>query len=526
MRKETQKKVFLYDTTLRDGAQRKGISYSLEDKLSIAKVLDSLGMDYIEGGWPGSNPKDEAFFKEILKAELTHSKIVAFGSTRKAGISASEDNNLKVILASPAPVVALVGKSWTLHVEEVLRTTLSENLKMIAESVAHCKENGREVVYDAEHFFDGYKNNPSYALETIYTAKQEGADWIVLCDTNGGSMSADISSIVETVVKEIGDCIGVHTHNDCELAVANTIAGVEAGARHVQGTINGFGERCGNANLVSLIPLLQTKLNYELISNEALKKLQYVSRFVSEKANVSSDPFQPFVGSAAFAHKGGIHVAAVERVQESYEHIRPEMVGNKREIVVSELSGRGNMRMLAEEWGIDLEKNEAKILNDIKSKENIGYQFEGAEGSVELLMRQANETYVAPFQIIDYKVVSERKLHTLDGSLIEGVQAIIKLNCNEEVVHTAAEGDGPVHALDLALRKALKPFYPQLDDFKLTDYKVRILDPENATDAITRVMLQASSNAKSWTTLGCGRNIITASFNALTESYLLFLSRR
>lgn len=518
-------KVYLYDTTLRDGAQRVGISYSLEDKLSIARLLDALGMDYIEGGWPGSNPKDESFFKEILKSNLQNSKIVAFGSTRRAGISPVEDQNLRILLASGAPAVALVGKSWILHVEEVLRTTVKENLNMISESVAYCKENNREVVYDAEHFFDGYKNNPGYALECLYAAKKAGADWLVLCDTNGGTMPEEINHIVKTVVDEFGLGIGVHTHNDCELAVANTVAGVQAGARHIQGTINGFGERCGNANLISLIPILQHKYDYKLISDNKMSDLLYVSRYVSEKANVAPDPFQPFVGNAAFAHKGGIHVAAIERVQESYEHMRPELVGNSREIVLSELSGRGNVRMLAKEWGLDLSNSESKILSDIKTKENLGYQFEGAEGSVELIMRASDPAYVSPFEVVDYVVVSEEKRGLKDGLLIEGVQAIIKIRCLGEIVHTAAEGDGPVHALDLALRKALLPYYPSIRELKLTDYKVRILDPEKATDAITRVLIQATRGEESWTTIGCGRNIISASFSALVESYHLYISR-
>jgi 2-isopropylmalate synthase len=520
-----KEKVYLYDTTLRDGAQRVGISYSLEDKLSIAKLLVDLGMDYIEGGWPGSNPKDEAFFKEILKSDLKNTKIVAFGSTRRAGITPKEDNNLKVLLASQAPAVALVGKSWTLHVEEVLRTTLRENLSMIYESVAYCKENKREVIYDAEHFFDGYKNNPLYALECLYSAKKAGADWLVLCDTNGGTMPEELSKIVEAIVNEFGSGIGVHTHNDCELAVANTVAGVQAGARHIQGTVNGFGERCGNANLISLIPILQHKYSYNLVSDDKMSELVYVSRYVSEKANVIPDAFQPFVGNAAFAHKGGIHVAAIERVQESYEHMRPELVGNNREIVVSELSGRGNLRMLAKEWDIDLSNSESAILSEIKAKENLGYQFEGAEGSVELIMRASDPAYVTPFEILDYVVVSEERRGLKEGNVLEGVQAIIKLKCFGELVHTAAEGDGPVHALDLALRKSLLPYYPSIKNIKLTDYKVRILDPEKATDAITRVLIQATEGEESWTTLGCGRNIISASFSALVESYQLFISR-
>lgn len=530
-------KIFLYDTTLRDGAQRKGISYSLDDKLEIVKILDSLGIDYIEGGWPGSNPKDELFFHEVNKLSLSHSKIVAFGSTRKALTQVEDDLNIKMLLSSPCPAVALVGKSWTLHVKEVLRTTLDENLLMISDSVSYCAGAGREVVYDAEHFFDGYKSDQDYALATLQAAKKAGATWLVLCDTNGGTLPDDIARIVKEVRSHLGDIIGIHTHNDCELAVANSLAAVNAGARHVQGTINGYGERCGNANLVSLIALLQHKQGYDLIPESKLKLLSYVSRFVSERANVSQDEFQAFVGSAAFAHKGGIHVAAVERIQESYEHMRPEIVGNSRNIIISELSGRGNIRMLAKEWGVVFDNStsnsssgnplggaEKFILEEIKRRESEGYQYEGAEGSVELLMRQAAPEYELPFEILDYVVVAEKKALPNEENL-EGVQAIIKLRCKGEVVHTAAEGDGPVHALDFALRKALIPFYGELENLKLSDYKVRILDPENATNAITRVLIEAHYGSQKWSTLGCGRNIISASFKALTESYSLLISR-
>lgn len=547
---DQRQKVFIYDTTLRDGSQRKGISYSLEDKLSIAKVLDGLGVDYIEGGWPGSNPKDEAFFREIEKCNLQNAKIAAFGSTRRVGISPSEDHNLKILIASPAKVFTLVGKSWTLHVDEVLRTSHRENLGMIHDSIEYSKQHDREVIYDAEHFFDGYKNNPEYAMETLRIAKAAGADWITLCDTNGGSLPFEIQEIVSRVVGEFGSSIGVHTHNDCEHAVANSVAAVVAGARQVQGTINGYGERCGNANLVSIIPVLQLKMQYSCIPDSGLARLSYVSKYVSEKANVNPDPFQAFVGSAAFAHKGGIHVAAVERIRESYEHIAPELVGNEREIVVSELSGRGNLRMLANDLGLDLSGNEGVLLQMIKEKENEGYQFEGAEGSIELLMYESAEDFVRPFVLTDYTVVSERRSHKGSNSrnrgvevdetaqnaenthvqeILEGVQAIIKLQCSRdglhEIVHTAADGEGPVHALDKALRKALEPFYPEISNVHLTDYKVRILDPETATNAITRVLIQASDGQSSWTTIGCDRNIVSASITALCDSYMVYIAR-
>ena len=526
-----REKVFIYDTTLRDGSQKKGISYTLEDKIGIAKKLDQLGVTYIEGGWPGSNPKDKEFFDKVKSLNL-NAKVVAFGSTRRKDTKASEDQNLLQLLDADTSAVAIVGKSWDLHVEKVIETTLQENLKMIEESVEFCKQNGKEVVYDAEHFFDGFKANKNYAIQTLEHAVKGGADWLVLCDTNGGTMTDEIKDIVSEVVNQFGNKIGIHTHNDCELAVANSIAAVQSGARHLQGTINGYGERCGNANLISIIPNLQLKLGFDCVPLENLKTLTSVSNYVSERANLSPDAFQPYVGSAAFAHKGGIHVAAVEKIAESYEHIKPTTVGNKREIIVSELSGQGNMRMLAKEWGVKLSKQssyEKEVLKIIKENEQNGYKYEGAEGSVELIMRRFEPNYQLPFYVNDYVVVSERRSKKLDGKntdiLLEGVQAIVKLECNGEKVHTAADGDGPVHALDMALRKALIPHYPILEDVKLSDYKVRILDPRSATSAIARVVVEASLGTEIWTTVGCGRNLISASFQALIESLELVILR-
>ncbi len=519
-------KVFIYDTTLRDGAQKKGISYSLEDKIAIAIELDKFGIDYIEGGWPGSNPKDREFFEKVSQLRL-QSKIVAFGSTRKKETNVEDDENIKALLSANTPAVAIVGKSSLLHVKEVIRTTPTENLKMIAESVSFCKSVGKEVVYDAEHFFDGYKLDSRYALETLAVAMESGADWLVLCDTNGGTMPAEVRRIVEIVKANFPIKIGIHSHNDCELAVANSIEAVLAGATQVQGTINGFGERCGNANLISVIPNLQLKMDYECVPKDNLKNLVSISRFVSERANFSSDPYQPFVGAAAFAHKGGIHVAAIERCVQSYEHFDPSLVGNKREIVISELSGKGNVRMLAGEWGVS-KSSDKKALSIIKANEKNGYQYEGAEGSVELIMRQVEKEYLSPFNVTDYVVVSERRstgFREDEKPLLEGVQAIVKLECLGEKVHTAAEGEGPVHALDMAFRKALISFYPIIEKMKLTDYKVRILDPDTATSAITRVLVEASMGSKTWTTVGCGRNIISASFKALLDSYELIIVR-
>lgn len=529
--------VRIYDTTLRDGSQKKGISYSLEDKISIVKKLNAFGVHYIEGGWPGSNPKDKDFFDHVKNTSLS-SKIVAFGSTRRKNVHVSNDDNLFMLVAANTPAVAIVGKSWTLHVTHVLETTLENNLEMIRDSVEFCKSRNREVIYDAEHFFDGYKADPVYAMKTIQAACSGGADWIVLCDTNGGTMPSDISRIVRAVKQECSVPVGIHAHNDCELAVANSLAAVEAGATQVQGTVNGYGERCGNANLISIIPNLQIKMGYPCIPHESLTSLVHLSHFVSEKANLAPDAFQAYVGSAAFAHKGGIHVAAVEKINHSYEHIDPKTIGNKREIVVSELSGRGNMRMLAEEWGVRNDKEadtgllEEKALQVIKSNEQKGYQYEGAEGSVELIMRKMNSSYTAPFVVTDYVVVSEKRAHSNNLSMqedsfdyLEAVQAIVKLQCNHEKVHTAADGDGPIHALDQALRKSLLPFYPFLSDIKLIDYKVRILDPHSTTSATTRVLIEASNGSRTWTTVGCGRNVISASFQALIDSFELAILR-
>jgi 2-isopropylmalate synthase len=523
-------KVFIYDTTLRDGSQKKGISYTLEDKIAIIKKLNDFGIDYIEGGWPGSNPKDKEFFDSLRTLNL-NSKVVAFGSTRRKNIDIKTDMNIEMLLSAGTPVVAIVGKSWTLHVEKVLETTLEENIRMIEESVHYCKSFGKEVVYDAEHFFDGYINDPNYTLETLKAAVRGGADWIILCDTNGGTMTDALGDIVSKVIDYIPIKVGIHAHNDCELAVANSIEAVRKGARQVQGTVNGYGERCGNANLISIIPNLQIKMGYDCVDSGQLRNLLKLSTFVSEKANLVHDAFQPYVGSAAFAHKGGIHVAAVEKSSLTYEHIEPSTVGNSREIIVSELSGRGNMRMLSEEWGLDSQKNkvedfESRVLRIIKLKEQNGYQYEGAEGSVELIMRKLDPTYLIPFFVTDYIVVSERRTKCETGTdprdqevLLEGVQAIVKLDCNGTQVHTAAEGQGPVHALDLAMRKALLPFYPSLECVKLIDYKVRILDPKSATSAIARVVLEAGNGTDRWSTVGCGRNLVSASFQALIDSF-------
>lgn len=511
--------VHLYDTTLRDGAQRKGLSFSLEDKLKIASLLDNLGVSYIEGGWPGSNPKDAELFRRLCAKPLKYARLVAFGCTRKAGAKAENDANLRALLDAGTAVTAIVGKSSRLHVERVLETSLQENLDMIHDSVSFLKSHGKEVVFDAEHFFDGFLLDAEYALSVVATAAGAGADWVVLCDTNGRSLPNQVSEAVLAVSRVTNVKLGIHAHNDSELAVANSLAAVQAGASQIQGTINGYGERCGNANLVSLIPTLQLKCGYTCIAEDRLCGLTELSRTVSEIANLTPDACAPYVGTYAFAHKAGLHVAAVERVKESYEHIEPSLVGNSRQVVVSELSGRGNIRMSAAKFQVNLPGNEQAVLHEVKDMEDRGYQFENAEGTVELLIRRAAEGYVRPFELGGMMVmVSDR-----GGDLCS--QAVVKLRVGEREFHTAADGSGPVHALDLALRKALLPSYPELARVRLADYKVRILDPDEATDATTRVFVEASSGDRRWSTVGCSRNIIEASGQALADSFELFLVR-
>ncbi|MBO9324754.1 MAG: citramalate synthase [Roseiflexus sp.] len=525
--------ILLYDTTLRDGTQREGLSLSVEDKLKIARELDLLGVHYIEGGWPGSNPKDAEFFQRIRRVTLRHAKIAAFGSTRHANATCDTDANIQALVEADTPVVTLVGKSSTLHVEKVLETTLQENLAMIGDSVAYFKERGKEVVYDAEHFFDGYKLDAAYALTTLTTAARAGADCLVLCDTNGGSLPDDVAAVVQIVRQHLaqegfdvskpdsGLTLGIHTHNDGALAVANAIAAVRAGCTHVQGTINGYGERCGNMDLIPLIANLQLKLGYRCISPEQLRRLTEVSHFVAAVANLNPDTHAPFVGHSAFAHKGGIHVAAVAKIPDSYQHIDPELVGNRMRIVVSELSGRGNVRMRAQELGLELNGNEREVLRRIKELENRGFQFEAAEGSFEMLVRRAAPDYEPPFELLDFTVVVSK--HG-DRDMIS--QAMVKLRVGNEVMHTAAEGVGPVNALDKAIRKALLPHYPELADVQLVDYKVRIVDEHLGTAAKPRVLIESACGEERWSTVGCSENIIEASFMALWDSLELPLARR
>jgi len=504
----------LYDTTLRDGTQREGVSLSVDDKLKIARKLDEFGIHYIEGGWPGSNPKDVEFFRRVRSLGLGQAKVAAFGSTRKKDTRPEEDFNLKALLEADTPVVTLVGKSWDLHVTQVLDTSLDENLAMIGESVAYTKVRGKEVIYDAEHFFDGYKADSDYALATLRAAAANGADVLVLCDTNGGSLPWEVEEITRTVTREIDTPVGIHTHEDTGCAAANTLVAVRAGAVHVQGTINGYGERVANANLCTIIPDLQLKMGVTCVPPENLARLTELSRFAAEVANLAHDDHLPYVGSSAFAHKGGLHVAAVLKSEDTYQHVNPALVGNQRRTVVSELSGRGNVVDKAHQFGLDVDSQQTRdVLEQIKQLEAKGFTFEGAEASVELMLRRAHPSYVPPFELIDFMVLVERRRGR--GLLAE---ATVKVRVGPKLMHTAAEGNGPVNALDAALRKALLDVYPQLSGVKLTDYKVRILDSDTATAANVRVLIDTKHGSRRWSTVGASTNIIEASWRALADS--------
>lgn len=519
------RQVHLYDTTLRDGTQREGLSLSVDDKLRIASELDQLGIDYIEGGWPGSNPKDAEFFERARSLELVHARIAAFGSTRHASNSCESDPNIQALVAAEAPVVTLVGKSSVLHVERVLETTRDENLRMIGDSVGYLAELGREVVYDAEHFFDGYRLDSEYALSTLAAAVSAGASTVVLCDTNGGSLPEFVGEVVTAAVEHLegrglSSIIGIHTHNDAGLAVANAMAAVRAGATHVQGTINGYGERCGNMDLVPLIANLQLKLGFDCVEPAQLKRLTEVSHLVADIANLNPDAHAPYVGRSAFAHKGGIHVAAVHKFRSSYEHIDPAEVGNETRVIVSELAGRKNVRMRAEALGLEMDGRERSILQQIKELESEGFQFEAADGSFEMLVRRSAPDYRPPFELIDYTAIVSRQ-----GESPARVQAMVRLRVGDDVMHTAADGDGPVHALDSAIRKALIPYYPELDEVHLVDFKVRIIDTHRGSAAKPRVLIESARGEERWSTVGCSENIIEASWQALWDSLELPLLR-
>jgi 2-isopropylmalate synthase len=519
----TVKRIALYDTTLRDGTQGAGITLSADDKLRIAEHLDAFGVDYIEGGWPGSNPKDMEFFERARGRSWRHARLTAFGSTRRPGILPERDENLNLILAAGTPAAALFGKSWDLHVREALRTTPDENLAMIEDSVRFVRSRGVEVVYDAEHFFDGWKANPQYALATLRAAERAGASVVVLCDTNGGCLPHEIRAGVEAARRAVEGPLGIHTHNDGELGVANTLVAVDAGCVHVQGTINGIGERCGNANLVSIIPNLQLKMGYRCVPETQIARLGEVSRYVAELANITPNEYQPFVGLNAFAHKGGVHVSAVMAHPPTYEHIAPEVVGNARRVVVSDLSGRANVLYKAREMGIDLSRDRPEvreILAELKRLEHEGYQFEAAEASFELLMRRIMGQHWPSFTLLGLRVTVEKR----DAGACTA-EATIKVAVDGQEEYTAAEGDGPVHALDRALRKALGRFYPEIQRVRLVDYKVRVLNADAATAARVRVLIQSTDGARTWGTVGVSENVVEASWQALVDSLEYVLLR-
>ena len=513
------KPVSLYDTTLRDGTQGTGISFSVLDKIRVAEKLDAFGIDYIEGGWPGSNPKDAAFFDEAARRRWTHAKIAAFGMTRRGRMRVEDDSQVQMLLDAKTPVVTIVGKTWPLHVTEVFGVSLEENLSMIADTVRFLKENGREVFYDAEHFFDSFQENPNYSLATIKAANDAGADLVVLCDTNGGSLPELVGKVTERAIAHLGAPVGIHTHNDAGFGVANALIAVKAGAVQAQGTINGYGERVGNCNLTTLIPTLQLKLGMQVVPNMGM--LRELSVFVDELANVPHDIRAPYVGSAAFTHKGGLHVHAVQKLARTYEHVDPSLVGNRQTIVVSDMSGQTNILMKARDLGFELEKGSpevSRILRQIKDSEAQGYEYEAAEGSFELLVRRALGKYQPLFDLKEYHC--HYRYTGRSGS--DPCEATVKLLVGGVPEYTVAEGDGPVNALDAALRKALKPFYAWTDAVRLVDYKVRIVDGARGTAARTRVLIVSTDGRETWGTVGVSDNIIEASWRALVDSFELF----
>ena len=509
--------VKIYDTTLRDGSQAEGISFTVEDKIRIAHKLDDLGVHYVEGGWPGSNPRDIDFFEKANRAQFSNTRISAFGSTRYPEKKVERDIVLQALLKTETQVVTLFGKTWDLHVEDALGTSLDENLRMIFESITYMKKHREEVLFDCEHFFDGYKNNSDYALKTAKEAESAGADWIVLCDTNGGTLPHEVRSIFEEVKKFISVRVGIHAHNDSEVAVANSLTAVQTGAEQVQGTINGIGERCGNANLVSIISNLKIKMGINCMTDEQLESLKDVSAFVDELANRAHWNQQPFVGRSAFAHKGGVHVSAVRKNALTYEHIAPKRVGNHQRILISDLSGKSNVLHKAKEYGIDIDDRDpkvAKILSSLKESENLGFQYEGAEASFELMMRDALGQKKIFFEFIGFRVIVEKRQE--DEEPISEATVKIRVNGVQEV--SAAEGTGPINALDKAIKQSLVKFYPELERVNLYDYKVRILDEKKGTRAKTRVLVESGDNHSKWGTVGVSENIIEASWQALIDS--------
>jgi 2-isopropylmalate synthase len=524
------RKIQLYDTTLRDGCQSEDVSLTLDDKLRVAELLDDLGIHVIEGGWPGSNPRDEEFFTASRRLNLKHARIAAFGSTKRAGVRAAEDRNLQLCVKAGVPVITIVGKTWDMHVKEDLRIALKANLEVIADSIAYLKKHADEVVFDAEHFFDGWTANPEYALACLRAAAEAGADVLCLCDTRGGSLPAGVAAAVAAARDALPDVrLGIHCHNDGELAVANSLAAIEGGCTQVQGTINGFGERCGNANLVSIIPTLQLKRGYACVTAAQLRKLGEVSRTVYELANLEPNKRQAYVGQSAFAHKGGLHVAAVQKKAETYEHIDPTLVGNAQRVLVSDLAGRSNLLAKAAEFGIDLSSDGPVVralLHEVKELESKGYAFEGADGSFELLMRKALDGERAEFfRLIGFRVIDEKR-HADEPPIAE---ATIQLEGPDgRIEHTAAQGSGPVHALDQALRKALAKFYPEIEAVRLHDYKVRVLGGAEGTAGLVRVLIESGDDERRWTTVGVSHDVIEASWQALVDSvdYKLHRARR
>lgn len=522
---KANERISIYDTTMRDGSQGEGVSFSVATKLRIAEKLDQFRVDYIEAGWPGSNPRDLAFFEEAKNLRLKHAKLAAFGSTRRANIAVAEDPQIKMLMDAATPVVTIFGKTWLLHVTEVIRTTAEENLAMIADSVEYLVSGGREVVYDAEHFFDGFKDDPDYALKTLQAAAGGGASWLVLCDTNGGTQVEEIKEIVARVKKEFGGVgIGVHCHNDCGLGVAVSLAGVQAGARQVQGTINGYGERNGNANLTSIIPNLHLKLGYGLACEGQIPKLRDLSLFIDDMANQRPDNRAPYVGSSAFAHKGGVHADAASKVARSYEHIDPALVGNRTRVLVSDMSGRSSIMMKAREIGMELDARSPELkdfLEELKSLEYRGYEYEAADASFKLLLEHFLQGRKPSFESLGYRV-SVRETSG-KGNLIS--EATVKIQVGDKIHHTVAEAHGPVGALDHALRKALESEFPAVAELQLVDFKVRILDSKDGADATIRVQVETSDGHETWGTVGASDNIIEASWEALKDAYEYKISR-
>jgi len=507
-------KIQIYDTTLRDGTQSEGFTLSANDKIRVAQRLDDFGVAFIEGGWPGSNPKDVEFFERARDMQWKNALITAFGSTCRVKGGPEDDANIKALLNSHTPVCTIFGKTWTLHVREVLQTTNEDNLRIIEQSVAYLKANGKRVIYDAEHFFDGYKADSAYAFETLQAAIRGGAETVVLCDTNGGTLPWEVEQIIRDLKPALAHPFGIHAHNDGEAAVTNSLTAVREGAIQVQGTINGVGERCGNVNLISVMANLELKMGASCLPEGKLAHLYELSHFVAEVANLTPDEHLPFVGKSAFAHKGGVHVAAMRRSAQSYQHVDPALVGNKMRVVVSDLSGRGNMLSKAEEHGVEVEGEEVvSVLNEVKELEARGFSFEAAEASVTMMLKRQEYGYKPPFELVDFFVNVEHR----QGRGIFA-EAMVKVRVQGELLHTAAEGNGPVNALDNALRKALMGYYPQIANFHLSDYKVRILDSDHGTEAITRVLIDTRNSASRWSTVGASANIIEASWRALADS--------